>query len=188
MVFSDPACVYKHLNYTITVTSTKGVDERLPLARTKMSSPSIRGLLIDLSGTLHIGSTAIPGAVQALQRLRASGIPFRFCSNTSKESTSSLCRKLRQIGFDIPQEVEREEVWTSIGAVRQLLQDRGLKRFVEFSLHLTVSLIGCFLLPQAVLAPIGLCEGGVRSGIARSDRGQRVRLCGRWLVSAALPL
>jgi len=93
-----------------------------------MSSQPIRALLIDLSGTLHIESTPLPGAIQALNKLRASGIPFRFCSNTSKESTSSLCQKLRQIGFDIPPETERKEVWTSIGAVRQLLNNRGLKR------------------------------------------------------------
>lgn len=93
-----------------------------------MSSQPIKAVLIDLSGTLHIESTALPGAIQALQKLRASGIPFRFCSNTSKESTSSLCRKLRQIGFDIPEESEGKEVWTSIGAVRQLLEGRGLKR------------------------------------------------------------
>jgi len=99
-----------------------------------MSSQPIRALLIDLSGTLHIESTPLPGAIQALERLRASGIPFRFCSNTSKESTSSLCQKLRRIGFDIPLEVERKEVWTSVGAVRQLLEDRGLKRFTEFFL------------------------------------------------------
>lgn len=96
-----------------------------------MSSQPIRALLIDLSGTLHIGSTPLPGAIQALQRLRASGIPFRFCSNTSKESTSLLCQNLRRIGFDIPQETERKEVWTSVGAVRQLLEDRGLKRFTD---------------------------------------------------------
>lgn len=101
---------------------------------TNMSSQPIRALLIDLSGTLHIESTPLPGAIQALERLRASGIPFRFCSNTSKESTSSLCQKLRRIGFDIPLEVERKEVWTSVGAVRQLLEDRGLKRFTEFFL------------------------------------------------------
>lgn len=28
----------------------------------------IRAVLIDLSGTLHIDSTAIPGAIEALQR------------------------------------------------------------------------------------------------------------------------
>lgn len=96
-----------------------------------MSSPPIRALLIDLSGTLHTESTPLPGAVQALQTLRASGIPFRFCSNTSKESTSSLCHKLRQIGFDIPPgEGQHKEVWTSIGAVRQVLEKGGLKRSV----------------------------------------------------------
>ncbi|KAF9792630.1 HAD-like domain-containing protein [Thelephora terrestris] len=92
-----------------------------------MSSQPIRALLIDLSGTLHVESTPLPGAIQALQRLRASGIPFRFCSNTSKESTSSLCQKLRRIGFDIPPGNQHREVWTSVGAVRQLLKDRGLK-------------------------------------------------------------
>ena len=133
----------------------------------KMSSQPIRALLIDLSGTLHIESTPLPGAIQALQSLRASGIPFRFCSNTSKESTGSLCQKLRRIGFDIPPETERKEVWTSVGAVRQLLENRGLKRFTEssFSRRLIVSLIGRSLLYQALLPLIGLCEGRVRSGV-----------------------
>lgn len=98
-----------------------------------MSSRPIRAILIDLSGTLHIESTPLPGAIQALRILRASGVPFRFCSNTSKESTKSLCQKLRHIGFDIPPENLRKEVWTSIGAVRQLLENRGLKRFVLLS-------------------------------------------------------
>lgn len=43
-----------------------------------------RALLIDLSGTLHIGSRAIPRAVESLARLRAAGVPFRICTNTSK--------------------------------------------------------------------------------------------------------
>jgi ribonucleotide monophosphatase NagD (HAD superfamily) len=37
----------------------------------------IRGLLIDLSGTLHIDAKVIPGAVEAVQRLKQSGIPYR---------------------------------------------------------------------------------------------------------------
>lgn len=126
-----------------------------PTTKQAMSSQPIRALLIDLSGTLHTESTPLPGAIQALQRLRASGIPFRFCSNTSKESTSSLCQKLRRIGFDIPQETERKEVWTSVGAVRQLLEDRGLKRLTEFlSRRLIVSLIGrfCYTRPYFLLS------------------------------------
>jgi len=38
---------------------------------------SIRGVLIDVSGTVHVGDKVIPEAVQALDRLRASGIPVR---------------------------------------------------------------------------------------------------------------
>lgn len=38
---------------------------------------SIRGVLIDLSGTIHIDKKVIPGAIEAIQRLKASNIPFR---------------------------------------------------------------------------------------------------------------
>lgn len=38
---------------------------------------SIRAVLIDLSGTIHIDNKVIPGAIEAIQRLRKSNIPFR---------------------------------------------------------------------------------------------------------------
>lgn len=38
---------------------------------------AIRGVLIDVSGTVHVADKAIPGAVKALDRLRASGIPVK---------------------------------------------------------------------------------------------------------------
>jgi ribonucleotide monophosphatase NagD (HAD superfamily) len=86
-------------------------------------------LLIDLSGTLHIGSNPTPGAVEALRKLRSAQIPFRFCSNTSKESTTVLCDTLRKIGFDVnTHHAAQQEVWTSIGAVKKLLVELGLKR------------------------------------------------------------
>ena len=88
------------------------------------SRPAIRAILIDLSGTLHVGSSSLPGAVSALQRLRDARIPFRFCSNTSKESTADLVKKLRGMGFG----VSDEEVWTSLGAVKRIKKERGLKR------------------------------------------------------------
>ncbi|TFK66600.1 hypothetical protein BDN72DRAFT_799755 [Pluteus cervinus] len=87
--------------------------------------PFIRAALIDISGNLQVGSRPTPNAVEALQRLRASSIPFRLCSNTSKESTDSVIQKLRKIGFEI---ASTGEVWTSIGAVRRVLDNMGLKR------------------------------------------------------------
>jgi ribonucleotide monophosphatase NagD (HAD superfamily) len=40
--------------------------------------PAVKGLLIDLSGTIHIDAKVIPGAIQAIERLKANNIPFRF--------------------------------------------------------------------------------------------------------------
>lgn len=39
---------------------------------------AIKGVLIDLSGTIHIDKKVIPGAIEAVQRLKSSEIPFRY--------------------------------------------------------------------------------------------------------------
>ncbi|KAJ7500024.1 HAD-like domain-containing protein [Mycena latifolia] len=96
--------------------------------------PSLRALLIDISGTLHVGSVSTPSAVDAFRRLRASGVPYRLCSNTSKESTRDVSARLRGLGLDIADDLKPagagfsseggpREVWTSIGAVRRVMQD-----------------------------------------------------------------
>lgn len=50
----------------------------------------LRALLIDLSGTVHVGDAATPNAAQALDKLRKAGVALRFVSNTSKESRAGL--------------------------------------------------------------------------------------------------
>ena len=42
------------------------------------------GLLIDLSGTIHIEDNVIPGAIEAVKLLRQKKIPFLFVTNTTK--------------------------------------------------------------------------------------------------------
>lgn len=86
--------------------------------------PPIRALLIDISGTLLIGASPTPGAVQALAKLRAAHVPFRLCSNTSKESSDAVYARMRAAGLD----VRREELWTSVGALRAVLKGLGVKR------------------------------------------------------------
>lgn len=93
-------------------------------ASSMVSRPPLCALLIDISGTLLIGTAPTPGAAQALTRLRDANIPFRFCSNTSKESTTEICRKMREASMD----VSSEEVWTSVGAVNGLLKEKGIRR------------------------------------------------------------
>ncbi|GAA5950748.1 hypothetical protein JCM21900_000504 [Sporobolomyces salmonicolor] len=85
--------------------------------------PRLRALLIDLSGTLHVGDTPTPNASAALKHLRESGIVLRFVSNTSKESRSSLLTKLRKMDLD----VRDDELFTSLSAVRDLVLKRDLR-------------------------------------------------------------
>ncbi|KAH8555321.1 haloacid dehalogenase-like hydrolase domain-containing 2 [Umbelopsis sp. PMI_123] len=88
-----------------------------------MRDDIIKGVLIDLSGTLHIDKKAIPGAVEAIRKLRKSGLPFRFATNTTKESPQQLRRKLDLLGF----EVQDKEIFTSLSACRDLVVSKNLR-------------------------------------------------------------
>jgi HAD superfamily hydrolase (TIGR01458 family) len=65
-------------------------------------SSSIKGVLFDLDGVLYIGSQAIDGAVEAIEKIRASGMPCRFITNTSTLSLAALQQKINVLGFSVP--------------------------------------------------------------------------------------
>lgn len=89
-----------------------------------MPLPSrLQAVLIDLAGVLHIDDQAIPGAVEALQRLRASGLPLRFLTNTTRSPRRRIVSNLQQMGFAIAP----EEVQTAVHATRHLVEQRGLR-------------------------------------------------------------
>jgi HAD superfamily hydrolase (TIGR01458 family) len=62
---------------------------------------NIKGILFDLDGVLYIGSHAIEGAVEAVQKIRASGLLCRFVTNTSTLCLTSLQRKINAMGFSV---------------------------------------------------------------------------------------
>jgi HAD superfamily hydrolase (TIGR01458 family) len=75
-------------------------------------------LLIDLDGTLYDAGSAVPGAAEAMARLRADGHTVRFFTNTDSQSTSTLLARLHTLGFD----VRAEELFTPVAAARGILQ------------------------------------------------------------------
>ncbi|PWG61558.1 TIGR01458 family HAD-type hydrolase [Sediminicurvatus halobius] len=85
-----------------------------------------RGLLIDIDGVLYVGDAALPGAGEALQRLRAAGLPLRFVTNTTRRSADDLLGKLRGLGF----EVAPEELLTAPRAAAHWLRARGSPRIL----------------------------------------------------------
>lgn len=80
-------------------------------------------VLIDLAGVLHVGRDAIPGAVEALARLRTSGLPLHFLTNTTRSPRPAIAALLQGLGFDIA----AGEIQTAARATRQLVDARGLR-------------------------------------------------------------
>ncbi|HUL13747.1 MAG TPA: TIGR01458 family HAD-type hydrolase [Methylococcaceae bacterium] len=66
--------------------------------------PGIKGILFDLDGVLYIGSRAIEGATEAIERIRAAGFSCRFVTNTSTLSLDSLRQKINALGFSVTTE------------------------------------------------------------------------------------
>lgn len=82
-----------------------------------------KALLIDLAGVLHVGEAAIPGAVEALAQLRATGMPMRFLTNTTRTPRAVLVQKLSAMGFTLAE----NEVFTAVHATRSYLARHGLR-------------------------------------------------------------
>ncbi|MBT2287939.1 TIGR01457 family HAD-type hydrolase [Paenibacillus albidus] len=70
---------------------------------------NIKGILIDLDGTLYHGHRMIPGADQLIEGLRRAEIPFLFVTNNSSRTAENVAAHLRGMGI----EAKAEEVCTS---------------------------------------------------------------------------
>lgn len=89
----------------------------------------LKAILIDLSGTIHVDDCVIPGALEALERLRKSNLKLKFVTNTTKESKATLHQRLTRIGFTIGQ----EEIFTSLTAARNLVEKQNVRPMLLLS-------------------------------------------------------
>jgi phospholysine phosphohistidine inorganic pyrophosphate phosphatase len=86
------------------------------------------GYLLDLDGTLYQEGAAIPGAVEALARLRRRGAPFRLVTNTTSRSRKMLVDRLTRYGFT----VHADEIFTATLAGVGLLEGAGHRVIAPF--------------------------------------------------------
>lgn len=91
-------------------------------------SASIDGLLLDIDGVLAVSWEPLPGAVEAMSRLREQKIPFRLITNTTTKTRSDLAGTLRGAGFDVAD----DDVVTAVVATASHLRRAhpGAKVFV----------------------------------------------------------
>jgi HAD superfamily hydrolase (TIGR01458 family) len=86
--------------------------------------PSFRGALIDVDGTLLDGEAAIPGAAEAIERLRGRGIPFRLTTNTTRRPRGAIAAALAEAGIA----VGPEEIVIPAGLARRRIVGSGKLR------------------------------------------------------------
>lgn len=61
----------------------------------------LKGILLDLDGTLYSGDQQIPGAREAVERLEAAGLTLRYVTNTTRKPRSGIHVHLSSLGFDV---------------------------------------------------------------------------------------
>jgi HAD superfamily hydrolase (TIGR01450 family) len=61
----------------------------------------MRAVLIDIDGVLTVSWKPLPGAVAALHRLRAAGIPLALVTNTTSRTQASIASALAEAGFPV---------------------------------------------------------------------------------------
>ena len=90
-----------------------------------MSEPleDIKGVLLDLEGTIFVGDRLVPGAADAVGALRRGGLPLRFGTNATRMSRTALVSRLRGMRL----ELEPEEVFTAALAAAAWLEKKGLR-------------------------------------------------------------
>lgn len=90
----------------------------------------IEAVLFDLNGVLYTSTDSdadpVPGALQAIDRITASGMPVRYITNTTRSPSASILEKLEKMGFAI----SKDEIFTAPLAVKKYLIEKNLSPFL----------------------------------------------------------
>ncbi len=82
---------------------------------------NVKGLLLDLDGTLYVGDEPLPGAAEAVGHIRTSGIAVRYVTNTTRRPRRVVRERLAALGF----EVEEGEIFTPARAAAAVIGSRS---------------------------------------------------------------
>ena len=101
----------------------------------------IETVLLDLDGTLYVGSQVVPGAPEAVRWLRDQGLTVRFCTNTDSITPAALADRLGRFGF----EAFEEELVTPVAVAERLFGAAPAARVLAVAADGVRQLLGRFL-------------------------------------------
>jgi len=84
----------------------------------------VRGLLVDLDGTVYEDDRAIEGVAEALAAVRRAGLGLRFVTNATRMPRSALAERLARFRV----EARIDEIHTAPSAASTWLRGRGVER------------------------------------------------------------
>ena len=90
----------------------------------------VRGLLVDLDGTLYVGDEPVEGAREAIGKLKAQGFKLRYVTNTTRKPRREVGEHLLSLGF----EVDEAEIFTPARAAVGLIGEKSCYPLVDESL------------------------------------------------------
>lgn len=90
-----------------------------------MDQKVIDTIIFDLNGTLYEGGVAIEGANDTIKHLRKEGYNLSFITNTDGRSIEDVYKSVIKKGL----EVERDEIYTPITAVKVFIEENKDKKF-----------------------------------------------------------
>ena len=82
----------------------------------------IKAVLLDLGGVVYVGEHTLPGALDAIERLRTAGLGLRFITNTTRTARAGLLEKLQSMGLSLAE----DDLFMPAIAAHHYLKARGL--------------------------------------------------------------
>jgi len=114
----------------------------------------IRAVLVDSDGVLTVSWKPLPGAVEALRRLRAAAFPLALVTNTTSRSRASIASALAETGFP----VTADDILTAPVIAAAYLQDHypGARCLLLNSGDIGEDLAGLTLARQGDAGPVDI--------------------------------
>jgi HAD superfamily hydrolase (TIGR01458 family) len=140
----------------------------------------IETVLLDLDGTLYVGSQVVPGAPEAVRWLRDHGLTVRFCTNTDSIPPAALAHRLARLGF----QTSADELVTPVAVAERLFASVPQARVLAVAADGVRQLLaGCLVGPGAPATHVLVADPSYGATYQDLDAAFRALRAGAELVA-----
>lgn len=139
----------------------------------------LRGVLLDLDGTVWQGGRLIPGAANAIATMRGAGLRLLFATNITRRPRSVLANELAELG--IP--ASPEECLTAPAAAARWLEARGAERISPLVAEASLEDLAAFTIDHDAPEYVLVADLGPGWTFQILDRAFRALMNGAKLVA-----